>query len=220
MSQRTRRVLLVEDYPLVARVIALALTQRDLEVEIPVGFAPELVLRTARRFQPDIALLDFWLGDADALDLIGPLAGMGIPVTMLTGMTDPRLLGECLERGAAGIVNKTDPPDVIMEAIEAALAGTTTLSPEVRQRLVDEARRGREGRTGELVVFLQLDPREQHVLRLMVEGKSAQEIAVSELISMSTVRAHIRAILAKLGVESQLEAVALARERGWPPDGG
>src|SRR5437588_12850955 len=112
MSQRTRRVLLVEDYPLVARVIALALTQRDLEVEIPVGFAPELVLRTARRFQPDIALLDFWLGDADALDLIGPLAGMGIPVTMLKVMTAPILLGECHERAAAGLANQTGPPYV------------------------------------------------------------------------------------------------------------
>jgi DNA-binding NarL/FixJ family response regulator len=220
MSQRTRRVLLVEDYPLVARVIALALTQRDLEVEIPVGFTPDIVLRTARRFQPDIALLDFWLGDADALDLIGPLAGMGIPVTMLTGMTDPRLLGECLDRGAVGIINKTDPPAVMMERIEAALAGTTVLSPMVRQQLIDEARRAREGRARELAVFQRLDPREQRVLRLMIEGKSAHEMAVSELISISTVRAHIRAIVAKLGVDSQLEAVALARQRGWPPDDG
>jgi DNA-binding CsgD family transcriptional regulator len=54
----------------------------------------------------------------------------------------------------------------------------------------------------------------------MMEGKSAHEMAVSELISISTVRAHIQAILAKLGVDSQLEAVALARERGWPPDDG
>jgi DNA-binding CsgD family transcriptional regulator len=56
------------------------------------------------------------------------------------------------------------------------------------------------------------------VLAHLVNARTADEIAAAEFVSMATVRSQIQAVLRKLGVNSQLAAVALANERGWTPD--
>jgi DNA-binding NarL/FixJ family response regulator len=66
--------------------------------------------------------------------------------------------------------------------------------------------------------FERLSPREQEVLLAMMRGKMAREICKQSYVSLPTVRSQIHSILSKLGVSSQLAAVALAYQSGWPPD--
>ena len=66
--------------------------------------------------------------------------------------------------------------------------------------------------------FEQLSPREQEVLLAMMRGKMARDICKQYYVSLPTVRSQIHSILSKLGVSSQLAAVALAYQSGWPPD--
>jgi len=66
--------------------------------------------------------------------------------------------------------------------------------------------------------FGRLTEREAAVLAAIVDGANADEIAARMTVAVSTVRSHIRSILDKLGVNSQLAAVALARRAGWPGD--
>jgi DNA-binding NarL/FixJ family response regulator len=66
--------------------------------------------------------------------------------------------------------------------------------------------------------FEQLSPREQEVLLAMMGGKMARDICKQAYVSLPTVRSQIRSILSKLGVNSQLAAVVLAYQSGWPPD--
>jgi DNA-binding NarL/FixJ family response regulator len=66
--------------------------------------------------------------------------------------------------------------------------------------------------------FEQLSPREQEVLLSMMRGRTARDICKQAYVSLPTVRSQIHSILSKLGVSSQLAAVALAYQSGWPPD--
>jgi DNA-binding NarL/FixJ family response regulator len=90
-----------------------------------------------------------------------------------------------------------------------------SLSP--RQRAEMEAlRRERPGTGARPAGFGALTAREKHVLLRIIEGLSAEAIARESFVSIATVRSQIRAVLSKLEVHSQLEAVALARRAGWP----
>ena len=80
--------------------------------------------------------------------------------------------------------------------------------------------RGREraARQDRLAPFDGLTRSEQRVLGFLMDGRSAERIAGELVVSMSTVRTHVRSVLAKLGVNSQLGAVAAARSAGWEPE--
>ncbi len=67
--------------------------------------------------------------------------------------------------------------------------------------------------------FAQLTRREAEVLGELVAGNSVTDIATTFTVSVTTVRSHVRAVLTKLGVRSQLAAVGMARDRGWRPPG-
>ena len=217
MSRRMGRVLLVEDYECVAHALVAVLSEHGLTVERPAGFAPATVLEKAEEFRPDVVLLDFWLGESDSIDLIAPLAGLGFRVAMFTAMDNPIVLGECLERGAVGNISKLQSLEALVDAIDYAVAGRDLISPEKRDGLIAQARASRELEHEQLEAFRDLSPREDEVLRLMMAGHRAADIARSEFIAISTVRTHIASVLDKLGVASQVEAVVRAREFGWPP---
>jgi DNA-binding NarL/FixJ family response regulator len=81
--------------------------------------------------------------------------------------------------------------------------------------MLDELRIERAGLRRALSPFERLTARERKVLAALVEGLSAEEIAESHFVSLTTVRSQIRAVLQKLGVRSQLAAVAYANRVGW-----
>ena len=80
-----------------------------------------------------------------------------------------------------------------------------------------ELRCARAARSKDLAPFKTLTPRERAVLAALAQGQRAETIAAAAFLSEATVRSQIRGVLAKLGVNSQLEAVALAWTVGWFP---
>jgi DNA-binding NarL/FixJ family response regulator len=90
------------------------------------------------------------------------------------------------------------------------------MRPADRDALLDDLARFRLDTGAALARFEELTDREAAVLTAIIGGSTADEIARSQFVALSTVRSHIRAVLAKLGVNSQLGAVALARRVGWP----
>lgn len=217
------RVLIVEDHELLAGTMALALRQQGLEVHAASGPSPEAVVDRACGLAPVLVLLDLDLGPAmgSGLDLIRPLVAAGARVVMVTGVVDRARLGACIEAGAAGVVSKAVEFAVLIESVQRAVEGAPLLGDDERLTLLDEARNDRRDRHDRLAPFDALSPREQAVLVLLLDGESAEKIAERSFVSLATVRSQIRAVLLKLGVNSQLAAVALARNAGWPPaDGG
>lgn len=211
------RVAIVEDHGLLAQSLAFALANLGAEVVVVKDLRPSNVLATLEAAELHLVLLDFDLGDAGlGLHLVRPITDLGLRVVMLTGETDPIALAACVEAGAIGIISKSEPFERLIEQVTDVVDGRTILSVSAREHLLFELRahRAREGER--LAPFGRLTVRESEVLRELMQGKNAETIATESYVSVATVRSHIKALLAKLGVNSQLAAVATAQRAGWP----
>jgi DNA-binding NarL/FixJ family response regulator len=178
------------------------------------------VLAEAAEFGPDVVLLDLDLGRqvGDGVGLIRPLSALDARVIVVTAAGERHRLGLCLEQGAVGALPKRVPFEVLLDSVQAVARGDRMTTDADRQDLLAELRQWR-ARQGELLApFERLTPRERQVLSCLMEGQSAEAIAAQWVVSETTVRTQIRGVLTKLGVSSQLAAVALARRAGWRLD--
>ena len=219
MEDVSSRILLVEDHAIIKQALALALQQSGMTVATAVELEPDAVLQQAEAFRPDVVLLDFYLGETDSLPMIQPLQKLGARVLVLTGTTDPRSLGACIEEGAVGIVSKAESLDRLAQAITDAVAGLSVMRPADREALVDAARRAQADEEERLAPFAALSTRERQVLAHLMHGHSAEDVSRIEFVSLATVRSQIRGILQKLEVNSQLAAVTMAQQAGWAFEG-
>jgi DNA-binding NarL/FixJ family response regulator len=214
------RVLVVEDHALVAIALQLSLSARGWEIETTDGPTAFDVIEHARRFQPQCVLLDINLGHAvgSGIDLVAPLRAIGAQVVMLTAETRRTVLAACLQEGAAGWIGKDAFPDEVVAALTDVLGGTPLIGCAARDAMLDELRIERAGLRKALTPFERLTSREREVLAALVDGLSAEEIAETQYVALTTVRSQIRSVLQKLGVRSQLAAVARANRVGWKPE--
>ena len=213
------RVAIIDDHDLIVAALAAALRAEGCDVDVPsLGEAlPAWLLAAA----PQVALLDLDLGaHGSGEDLLPALLASGCRVLVVSGISDGAVIGRCLARGASGWLPKSASLDQLLAAILALAAGREVLSDSERDRLLRVWRERREVEAAVLAPFLRLSPREGVVLGLLMEGRSVDRIAQTSFVSSDTVRTQVRAILTKLGVNSQLEAVAMVRRAGWFPGAG
>ncbi len=212
------RVLLVDDHEAVGQSLAIALRAEGYEADHVAGPTPAAILAAASEAGPDVVVLDLDLGPAgDGRALVGPLTAAGSAVLVLTANTDPVELVSCFEAGAVGVLGKSATLDQILEAVAAVAAGDSPMASHVRDELGAAARRARSEHRRRMAPFELLTPREEDVLIGLGDGLTPAEIAERSFTAVSTVRGHIKAILAKLGVRSQVAAVGKARHAGWLP---
>jgi two-component system nitrate/nitrite response regulator NarL len=214
------RVLIVEDHVLLAESLALALRLRDFE-EVEVVDAGALddatILECVEGSAPDVVLVDLHLGDDRlSLPLIAPIVERGPVVLVLTASADRVLLARCLEAGALGVFAKAQAFDDLAAGLIDAMLGRSTMHPAARDELLAELDEHRRRADHLDQLFTRLTERERDVFAAIIDGLTADEIAAQQFVALATVRSHIRSILEKLGVNSQLAAVALARRTGWP----
>lgn len=216
------RLLIVEDHELLSQSLAVSLRGEGVDVAVTSGPTSEDVLATAESYTPDLVLLDLDLGEVigSGVGLIKPLRELGAAVAILTGSTDRIRHAECLEAGAWGVLTKSVSFEDLLVTITEALQTGALFSPHQREEMLAELRRQREADEARLSVFRTLTPREQEVLAALMDGRSADHIATDSFVSVATIRSQIRSLLIKLGVNSQLSAVALAQRAGWEPEAG
>jgi two-component system, NarL family, nitrate/nitrite response regulator NarL len=210
-------VLIVEDHELFGQSVAFALQADGIEAQRVSHLDESSVLKAATDMQPDVVLLDLQIDDQGGTSLpwIEPLRELGACVVMVTGVSDRVRLAECLEAGALGVVSKAESFDHLLATIKEAAEMQSLISKSQRDELLAELRRQRSEDEQRLAPFERLTAREQQVLAGLMDGKSAEHLAEDWVVSLATVRSQIRAVLMKLGVNSQLSAVALARRAGW-----
>lgn len=212
-------VLVVEDHELLAQSLRYALRAEGLEVTICDDLSPAGVLSLVAAVGPDLVLLDFDLGaNGTSLPLIARCHGHSTPVVMLTGVKDRTVLARCVEAGARGIIDKSQPLADLVAAVGQVATTGALMTPHERQHWLAELREHRATEARRLERFDRLTDREGQVLEALLDGRSADRIAETSFVSIATVRSQIKSILAKLGVNSQLAAVALAQRSGWPRD--
>jgi DNA-binding NarL/FixJ family response regulator len=211
-------VLIVDDHELIGTSLQMSLRAAGIDAHLcgPSG-GTGAILAGAARLPPGVVLLDLDLGRdstgrmVDGATLVEPLCAAGWRIVVLSGTADRARIGAVLDAGAAGMVPKRAQLPTLLRTVRDALAGRPVMSGAARDTFV-AAHRERRAQRGELAGKLdQLTPRELEVLRLLADGHRAQAVADEFVVSLATVRTQIRAVLTKLGVRSQLEAVALYR---------
>lgn len=136
------------------------------------------------------------------------LRGIALPWAVLTGAPAGPLWGAAYEHGATVVLPSTTVLDDVVGTLTALAHGGSVVPVRERQRMRAEWRRVRDGRKELQDRARSLTPREREVLLLLYEGAPILEIADLLEVSASTVRSQMKAIRRKLGVTSQLAAVA------------
>jgi DNA-binding NarL/FixJ family response regulator len=209
-------LVIVDDHELLAQSLALAFSRDGIEATVLAPTSDAQIMESIESVRPAVVLLDLMLGDIGAsLPLIDPIRRLGADVVIMTGEANPIAWAECFEAGAADVVSKSEAFETLVERISAIAAGQRSHTEVRRAEYLQMLREHRETETVRLEPFERLTAREREVLAYLMEGVAAEEIAERTFVALATVRSHIRAILTKLAVNSQLAAVAAARHAGW-----
>ncbi len=211
------RILLVDDHPSFRQSLALLL-RYELEPEaiVQAGSVEEARRVLGGAGAIDVAILDRQLPDGSGTDLVRAVhaASPGAGVLLLTAAADRLEVARAVERGADGVLCKTATVVEIVGAIRRLCAGERLLAPaEVIELLWLDGQRREEERAAQQALA-RLTPREREVLQALADGLSDQELAERLHLSVRTARTHMANILAKLGVESRLQALVFALRHG------
>jgi DNA-binding NarL/FixJ family response regulator len=217
------RVLLADDDALMRAGVAVVLgSAGDMEV---VGEAADGLQAVAltRTLAPDVVLMDVRMPGIDGVEATRRIVGAGLAarVLVLTTFRHDEYVWGALRAGASGFLLKRATPERLIDAVRIVADGDALLDPTVTRDLVRHfvasappSHSGRspvpeaEHRVGDLT------ERESQVLRLIAEGYSNDELANLLTIAESTVKTHVKRILAKVGARDRAQAVVIAYQSG------
>lgn len=217
------RAIVADDDPFARRVIKDSLQSAGIVViaEARNGRqAVELVLY----YRPDVVVMDVVMPELDGIVATRRIV-KELPdqiVVILTGADDEAEIGmQALRAGATGFLSKDLDIDALPRALEGARTGEAVISRRMTKLLIEHIRKAPDSVSGMRPVRSPLTAREWEVLDLLRDGRSTEAIADHLVLSVETVRSHVKNILRKLEVRSREDAVAVAeRMRTAPPAGG
>ncbi len=211
------RVLLADDQALVrAGFRALLDAQDDIEVVGEAGDGDEAVAM-ARRFGPDVVLMDIRMPGTDGLAATRAIVGddrlAGVRIVILTTFELDEYVFEAIRSGASGFLVKDTEPVELLRAVRAVANGDALLSPGVTRRLIGAfATQTREPRRTPALDLL--TEREREVMGLVAEGLSNDEIAERLYVSPMTAKTHVSRAMTKLAARDRAQLVVFAYESG------
>lgn len=207
--------LIIDDHPLFCD--ALAMTLKAVAGLAQIETADRLETALARLdLQPafDVVVLDLNLPDVNGLDGLIRLKASagGVPVVVVSSLADNRVIGAALKAGAAGFVPKHSRREVFRAAFDAIREGRT-YQPE---GFTPQSPGAPASQREEAIARLALLTRQQaKILQLICEGRLNKQIAYDLTIAETTVKAHVTAIMRKLGVQSRTQAVLMVQEASF-----
>jgi NarL family two-component system response regulator LiaR len=207
-DKSTIRVMIVDDHAVVRSGLAtFLLVNKDLEL-VAEAESGELAIQYCSLYKPDVVLMDVMMPGMDGINATRQIRQRypSVQVIVLTSFQEENLVQGALQAGAIGYMMKNTTASELGQAIRSAYTGRMTLSSEASQAL---AKSLLQPPTPDNI----LTEREREVLNWMVKGLSNQEIAEKLVVSLGTVKFHVSNIFMKLGVQSRVEAVALALQR-------
>jgi DNA-binding NarL/FixJ family response regulator len=221
MSEQPVRVLIVDDDALMRAGLRGVLSSDEaIEVVGEAGDGRDALYRT-RLLQPDVVLMDVRMPDLDGISATRELlaAFPEARVVILTTFEQDDYIFGALSAGASGFLLKRTSPEELIAGIHTIAAGDSLLSPSVTSRVIERTARQPEPDASRDARLDELTPREREVLELVARGLSNGEIAATLVIEESTVKTHVKRILAKLDVRDRVQAVIFAYESGLTPPG-
>jgi DNA-binding NarL/FixJ family response regulator len=210
------RLLIADDDDLM-RAGLIELLTADPQIEI-VGQAAtgRQAVEQARRLAPDVVLMDVRMPDLDGIAATREVArdAPGTRVLILTTFEQDDYIFGALRAGASGFLLKRTRPEELIAAVHTIAAGDSLLSPSVTRRVIDRMAQQPTPDLADQAKLRELTPREREVLELIARGLSNREIATALVVEESTIRTHVKRVLAKLDLRDRVQAVIFAYETG------
>ncbi len=200
---RPIHVVIADGHELIRKGVATSLRSfDDIEVCGEAKGGTEAI-KLCSQLRPDVALIDVTMPEMDGATVIRLIHYYqpSVNIIVLTYQEAPDLIHAAFEAGAMSYLMKDISADKLVEAIRSAHLGQSTIAHEVAQVLIKKPNECIEGK---------LTSREQQVLTLLMKGYKNSDIAKELVITLATVKKHVRKILTKLDVESRTQAVAFA----------
>ena len=210
------RVLVVDDQPVVRAGVARILGPDDGFEVVAERDDGDEVLDAVAAHRPDVVLMDIRMRRVDGVTATAMLAATPDPppVLVLTTFDDDEALYGALEAGAAGFVLKDSAAEDLIAATRAVAGGAAWLDARVAPRVLAAFRAQSRPRVEASAKLDLLTERERDVLRHMARGATNAETAAALYVSEATVKTHVGAIFAKLGVRDRAAAIVFAYDHG------
>jgi DNA-binding NarL/FixJ family response regulator len=198
-------LIIVDDHPLFRDALRQALADKFSDLVITeAGSLDGLSGALEGKSETDLVLLDLAMPGVKGFSGLMYLRAQypEIPVVVVSANEEPSAIRRCIEFGASGFIPKSLPVETIREAVRTVLEGGVWTPPDLD---LDEEG---DGETTDLVSRLAtLTPQQVRVLMMLSEGLLNKQIAYKLSVSEATIKAHVSAILQKLGVDSRTQAV-------------
>jgi DNA-binding NarL/FixJ family response regulator len=208
---RVETALVIDDHPLFCEALSMTL-RAALEVGriVTAASLAEGLERLQEKPAPDVILLDLKLPDVDGLDGLVRMkkVAAGVPVIVVSALSDDRLIASAIRAGASGFIPKHSQRSVFAAAFDRIWAGDV-FTPEGFHPPSPEGPNLDERDAVERLS--DLTPQQARILQLVCAGKLNKQIAYDLDIAETTVKAHLTAILRKLNVHSRTQAVLISQ---------
>ncbi|MGD9858529.1 MAG: response regulator [Marinobacterium sp.] len=214
--QLAQKIIIADDHPLFRAALRQAVTQAVPGVEIVEADSLAAVQEKVEQHgDADLVLLDIHMPGTHGFSGLVFLRGQhpGVPVVVVSGSEEPHVMKRAIDYGASGFIPKSAPLETISEAIAAVLEGEEWLPQELTENMGDVSEEDQQF----AAALASLTPQQFRVLTMLTEGLLNKQIAYELSVSEATIKAHVTAILRKLGVHSRTQAVIAAQRLGVEP---
>lgn len=205
------RLMIADDHTIVREGLKqLFALVADIKV-VGVATSGAAVLEALRHDAADLLLLDMTMPGISGVELITRVRAQNPEqkILVLSMHNEPQIARRALSAGAAGYLTKDSDPEVLLAAIRRVAGGGRFIDPGLAEAMVFAATGDNGAATHE-----QLSEREQQILRLLVRGRSVNEIADELVISNKTVSTHKSRLMQKLNLQNNAELVRYGVEHG------
>lgn len=197
------RIVLAEDQKLLRGALATLLSLED-DIEV-VGQAEngEEVMSMIQQYEPDVAVLDIEMPLKTGLDIAELIQKnkSACRVIILTTFARPGYFQRAMQAGVYGYLLKDTGSDELADAIRRVYDGKRVINAELSLAVWDDP--------------CPLSPREREVMKLAAQGLVLQDIGAQLFLSYGTVRNYMSEAMGKLGANTRIEAIDIARSKGW-----
>lgn len=205
--------LVVDDHPLFCEALSMTLKSAlSVEKIITADRLERAITLVQGEARPDVVLLDLNLPDVNGMEGLIRLktAAPDVPIIVVSSLAENRIITSAIKAGASGFIPKHSQREVFLRAFAEIWAGKTYV-PDGYVPVSAEAGDAPSAEEDAIHRLAQLTPQQARILRFVCEGKLNKQIAFDLSIAETTVKAHVTAILRKLGVHSRTQAVLMAQ---------